>query len=429
MAVAAVEAAASVRCPLATVFGSDDLVGHILSHGGLGACAVFAQCSHSLALSASALVARWAELTPLRTIMPEACDSLLNPSYMLALDDGGLLVSSGCPSGGLVCRLLLFGADAVAAKEVAETAEVPRATVRTLRPNLPRAAQFSSPRGLALDASGEWLYVVDRDTNRILKMDIGVAAPSRSLGEGGGGSGGGGGGGGGVGSGGGGGGVGGVGLDTCQLLQHPQPRRRRRAAHANSTAAAAAEPAGLACPQGLCAHAGLLFVSDRDHHRVLVLETACTQLSDVLRVSASLGGCGDEPGQLNSPMGLAVLPDEGLLVVCDAMNSRMAFYALEPPHALRRLFGSEGEAPGQFRGPFGVAVSHCGERLHVAEAAGARLQTLTTRGVPLQVLRLPGCLYPFGVCCHGADRVVVSDLHGGLHVLASRRFKDRKVDV
>ena len=40
----------------------------------------------------------------------------------------------------------------------------------------------------------------------------------------------------------------------------------------------------------------------------------------------------------------------------------------------------------------------------------------------LQVLRLPGCLYPFGVCCHGADRVVVSDLHGGLHVLASRRL-------
>jgi hypothetical protein len=92
--------------------------------------------------------------------------------------------------------------------------------------------------------------------------------------------------------------------------------------HATSTAAAA-EPEGLACPQGLCEHAGLLFLADRDHHRVLVLETARAQLSDVLRVSASLGGCGDEPGQLNSPMGLAVLPDEGLLAVCDAMNSRM----------------------------------------------------------------------------------------------------------
>ena len=68
-----------------------------------------------------------------------------------------------------------------------------------------------------------------------------------------------------------------------------------------------------------------------------------------------------------------------------------------------------------------MALSQCGARLHVVEAAGARLQTLTTRGVPLQVLRLPRCLYPFGVCCPGADRVVVSDLHGGLHVLASRR--------
>ena len=166
------ETAAAVRCPLATVFGSDDLVDSILSHGGLGACAVFAQCNHSLALSASALVTRWAELTPLRTIAPEACDSLLNPSYMLALErrptgphssgGGGLLVSSGCPSGGLVCRLLLFEADGA----------VP---VRTLRPNLPRAAQFSSPRGLAVDASGQWLYVVDRDTNRILKMSLATA--------------------------------------------------------------------------------------------------------------------------------------------------------------------------------------------------------------------------------------------------------------
>ena len=303
------EAPASAR-----VLGSDDLVSYILAQGGLGACALFAQCSHSLALSASALVARWSELTPLRTVSPEACDSLLNPSYMLALGDGGLLVSAGCPSGGLVCRLLLFEADAMAAEQVAETTEERRVTVRTLRPNLPRAAQFSSPRGLALDASGEWLYVVDRDTNRLLKMSLGAAAPHRRLG--------------GAGGGGGGGGGGGAGLDTCQLLQYPQPRRRRRAAQPTS-AAAASEPQGLACPQGLCEHAGRLFLADRDHHRVLVLETAGagagagTALSDVLRVSASLGGCGDEPGQLNSPMGLAVLPDEGLLAVCDAMNSRL----------------------------------------------------------------------------------------------------------
>ena len=41
--------------------------------------------------------------------------------------------------------------------------------------------------------------------------------------------------------------------------------------------------------------------------------------------------------------------------------------------------------------------------------------------MPLQVLRLPGCAYPFGVGCHGEREVVVSDFHGGLHVLASRR--------
>ena len=163
------EEAGAQRCPLATVFDSDDLIVSILSHGGLGACAVFAQCSRSLALSASSLVAQWAELTPLRTITHEACNSLLNPSYMLVLGDGRLLVSSGCPSGGLVCRLLIFEADA------ADTIENLMVPVRTLRPSLPRAAQFSSPRGLALDASGEWLYITDRDTNRILKMSLAAA--------------------------------------------------------------------------------------------------------------------------------------------------------------------------------------------------------------------------------------------------------------
>ena len=30
-------------------------------------------------------------------------------------------------------------------------------------------------------------------------------------------------------------------------------------------------------------------------------------------------------------------------------------------------------------------------------------------------------MYDFGVGCHGEREVVVSDFHGGLHVLASRR--------
>lgn len=108
-------------------------------------------------------------------------------------------------------------------------------------------------------------------------------------------------------------------------------------------------------------------------------------------------------------------PTDCFFLVC-----RLQLFYLAPPHALIRLFGTEGGAPGQFRGPFGVCVSTCGTLLHVAEAAGARLQTLTTEGVPLQVLPLPGCSYPFGVCAT-ASRVVVSDFHGELHVLKSRR--------
>ena len=120
------------------------------------------------------------------------------------------------------------------------------------------------------------------------------------------------------------------------------------------------------------------------------------------------------------PLTRAAEPAYCPLLLAARLACRLQLFRLTPPHALIRFFGTEGSAPGEFRGPFGVCASACGELLHVAEAAGARLQTLTTKGVPLQVLPLPGCAFPFGVCAT-ASRVVVSDFHGGLHVLASRR--------
>tara|TARA_B110001452_G_scaffold227603_1_gene202599 strand:+ start:1852 stop:3126 length:1275 start_codon:yes stop_codon:yes gene_type:complete len=366
-------------CPFATVLSSDDLTRLVLRAGGLCACASFSQLSQGLRAVAKDCADEWADLSPCCT--SDACGGALqNPSYMVEVAEG-LLVSSCCAAGGQVGKLHLVSTDDDRCQ-----------LVRTLWPRLPRAAHFSSPRGVALDESGEWIYVVDRDTNRVLKMSY----------------------------------AGTTGLDVFQLIRTRQRGggRRRRPVD---------EPLPLACPQGLCAHDGTIFVADRDNHRVLVLASqpnaaeagASSMLSDVLTQTAAIGGSpGDEPGQLYCPMGLAVLETEGALVVCDSMNSRLQLFGLAPPHALIRLFGTEGGAPGQFRGPFGVCVSRSssagGALLHVAEAAGARLQTLTTEGVPLQVLPLPGCSFPFGVCAT-ASRVVVSDFHGGLHVLASRR--------
>ena len=59
-----------------------------------------------------------------------------------------------------------------------------------------------------------------------------------------------------------------------------------------------------------------------------------------------------------------------------------------------RAFGGEGVAPGQFFDPSGLAIVR--GLLVVSEISGGRVQVLTPKGVPLQVLKFDGDLY--GIC-------------------------------
>ena len=78
-----------------------------------------------------------------------------------------------------------------------------------------------------------------------------------------------------------------------------------------------------------------------------------------------------------------------------------------------RAFGGEGDAPGQFEYPWGVAVVR--GLLVVSEVRGKRLQVLTPKGVPLQVLTLGDGLR--GMCTDG-QRVWVTDVgEHKVHVL------------
>ena len=67
-----------------------------------------------------------------------------------------------------------------------------------------------------------------------------------------------------------------------------------------------------------------------------------------------------------------------------------------------RAFGGEGDAPGQFKWPEGVAVVR--GLLVVSEKK--RLQVLTPKGVPLQVLTLG---YDLQRMCADEQRVWVAD--------------------
>ena len=76
-----------------------------------------------------------------------------------------------------------------------------------------------------------------------------------------------------------------------------------------------------------------------------------------------------------------------------------------------RTFGSKGDAPGQFeQNPQGVAVVR--GLLVVSEAK--RLQVLTPKGVPLQVLTLG---HNLGGLCADEERVWVADEAHRVHVL------------
>ena len=68
-----------------------------------------------------------------------------------------------------------------------------------------------------------------------------------------------------------------------------------------------------------------------------------------------------------------------------------------------RAFGGNGDAPGQFAWPWGLAVV----RGLVVVSENERLQVLTPKGVPLQVLKVGGVLR--GMCAD-VERVWVTDV-------------------
>ena len=66
----------------------------------------------------------------------------------------------------------------------------------------------------------------------------------------------------------------------------------------------------------------------------------------------SIGSQGDQPGQFRHPIGLALTPDEILLLVADGGNHRVAVLQATDGTWVRQLTGS----PGSLECPIGVAV-------------------------------------------------------------------------
>ncbi|OQV13536.1 RING finger protein nhl-1 [Hypsibius exemplaris] len=116
------------------------------------------------------------------------------------------------------------------------------------------------------------------------------------------------------------------------------------------------------------------------------------------RSSTKLGGRGSEDGQLNWPRGVAVTPNNRVLVA-DSSNHRVSIYDIEG--AFIRSFGSYGSAPGEFDCLAGIAVSSDG-KIIVSDRYNHRVSVHDPNGRHLLTFGSEGHLecqfqYPYGV--------------------------------
>ncbi len=91
---------------------------------------------------------------------------------------------------------------------------------------------------------------------------------------------------------------------------------------------------------------------------------------------AEFGGHGEKKGSLNSPRGIAVAPDNTLLVA-SLNNNRIDRFKLNGEYVAS--YGEKGDKKGQFKEPSGVSVDRDGN-FYVADAWNGRIQKFDKDG-------------------------------------------------
>jgi DNA-binding beta-propeller fold protein YncE len=173
-------------------------------------------------------------------------------------------------------------------------------------------------------------------------------------------------------------------------------------------------------PRGLAADADHLYVADSGNHRIQAFTPAGVFLW-------ALGSKGDAPGRFNEPKGLGLSADGDVLWVADTSNHRVQGFS--PWGVVRVVIGSYGREDGQFRSPScavplpdgGVLVCDTqNNRLQVFQASGAHRATFAPDdGIPLT--------QPYGAAVAGEGRFWVSDTYNHRLVLldVAGRVDDR----
>ena len=110
---------------------------------------------------------------------------------------------------------------------------------------------------------------------------------------------------------------------------------------------------------------GRFYVADKDNHRVQVFDPNGTHLF-------SFGAFGTANGQMKSPQGIAV-DEDGIVYVVDTDNDRIQGFT--GGGAFLWKTGSTGSGAGQFNKPMSIQIG-LGKRLYVADTSNHRIQVL-----------------------------------------------------
>ena len=124
----------------------------------------------------------------------------------------------------------------------------------------------------------------------------------------------------------------------------------------------------------------------------------------------SAGRKGQEPLQFNQPFGIAVHPS-GRVFVADTSNHHVQ--VLNPDLSYSHMFGSKGSAPGKFNYPYNVAIDNSGV-VYVTDYRNHRVQLFSADGQFILSFGSEGSQhgqlkYPLGICVDATNTVYVTD--------------------
>lgn len=176
--------------------------------------------------------------------------------------------------------------------------------------------EFSNPFGMAVDASGENVYVADRDNNRIQKLHVGS---------------------------------------------------NKWTQYGTSGNAIGSELGQFSNPYGISTDgSGNVYVADRSNHRIQKLDAASGAWSEWKK---SGGGYGTAPGEFLGPSDVAA-DNDGNLFVVEEGNNRMQSYSVSTGGWTVWTSGT-----GTFNRPKGIAIDASGN-VYVADTLNNRIQIL-----------------------------------------------------